>query len=273
MVQRGVYQPIGEETVLLLAVDIGNTQTVLGLFEGDEIRHVWRIATSTDRTPDEVAVLVDDLFRMKGIQGSDVDAVIVASVVPSLTAAFNPVAIAFTGSPALTVGPGLKTGLAIELDNPHEVGADRIANAVAAKAIYGAPAIVVDFGTATNIDVVSREGAYLGGVISPGLETSATALFSRAARLSAIDLEFPASPLGRSTRAAVQSGLMFGEAAKVDGLVRAIWADLGYETPVIATGGLAQTIAPRCGTVSSTDPDLTIRGLYLIAGSHRVAKR
>ena len=258
---------------MLLTVDIGNTQTVLGLFEGAEIREVWRIATTTDRTPDEVAVLVDDLFRMRGLSGTDVDAVIVASVVPSMTAAFDPVARAFTGAPALSVGPGLKTGLAIELDNPHEVGADRIANAVAAKELYGAPAIVVDFGTATNIDVVSRTGSYMGGVISPGLETSATALFSRAARLSAIDLEFPESPLGRSTRTAVQSGLMYGEAAKVDGLVRAIWADLGYETPVIATGGLAQTIAPRCATVTAVDPDLTIRGLQLIAETHRRSKR
>lgn len=258
---------------MLLTVDIGNTQTVLGLFEGAEIREVWRIATTTDRTPDEVAVLVDDLFRMRGLSGTDVDAVIVASVVPSMTAAFDPVARAFTGAPALSVGPGLKTGLAIELDNPHEVGADRIANAVAAKELYGAPAIVVDFGTATNIDVVSRAGTYMGGVISPGLETSATALFSRAARLSAIDLEFPESPLGRSTRTAVQSGLMYGEASKVDGLVRAIWADLGYETPVIATGGLAQTIAPRCATVTAVDPDLTIRGLQLIAETHRRSKR
>lgn len=271
---RPVNSPIvnGSDT-LLLAVDIGNTQTVLGLFDGPDIREVWRIATSTQRTPDEVAVLVDDLFRMRGISGTSVDVVIVASVVPSLTAAFNPVAIKFTGSPALTVGPGLKTGLPIELDNPHEVGADRIANAVAAREYYGAPAIVVDFGTATNIDVVSPSGAYLGGVISPGLETSATALFSRAARLSAIDLEFPESPLGRSTRSAVQSGLMFGEAAKVDGLVRAIWADLGYETPVIATGGLAKTIAPRCATVTATDSDLTIRGLWLIAELHRTGKR
>ena len=258
---------------MLLAVDIGNTQTVLGLFEGAQIREVWRIATTTDRTPDEVAVLVDDLFRMRGLNGTDVDAVIVASVAPSMTAAFDPVARTFTGAPALSVGPGLKTGLVIDMDNPHEVGADRIANAVAAKELYGAPAVVVDFGTATNIDVVSQAGSYIGGVISPGLETSATALFSRAARLSAIDLDFPASPLGRNTRAAVQSGLMFGEAAKVDGLVRAIWGELGYETPVIATGGLAQTIAPKCQTVTATDPDLTIRGLYLIAETHRRAKR
>lgn len=258
---------------MLLTVDIGNTQTVLGLFDGAAIREVWRIATATERTPDEVAVLVDDLFRMRGLDGADVDAVIVASVVPSMTAAFQSVAYTFTGAPAMTVGPGIKTGLVLELDNPHEVGADRIANAVAAKELYGAPAVVVDFGTATNIDVVSRSGSYLGGVISPGLETSATALFSHAARLSAIDLEFPPSPLGRNTRSAVQSGLMFGEAAKVDGLVHAIWRELGYETPVVATGGLAQTIAPHCETVTAVDTDLTIRGLYLIAESHRQGRR
>lgn len=253
---------------MLLAVDIGNTQTVLGLFEGERVARVWRIATDTSRTPDEVAALVANLFNLEFGQQPAVETVIVASVVPSLTDAFNDLSTALSGRPPLVVGPGLKTGLKIGLDNPHEVGADRIANAVAAKELVGTPSIVVDFGTATNIDVVSGDGTYVGGVISPGLETSATALFSHAARLASIDLEFPAGALGRNTRSAVQSGLMFGEAAKVDGLLRAIWGELGYETPVVATGGLATTLAPRCATVTSTDSDLTITGLRLIAETH-----
>ena len=253
---------------MLLAVDIGNTQTVLGLFEGERVARVWRIATDTSRTPDEIAVLVANLFQLEYGQNPAVETVIVASVVPALTDAFDDLARTLTGRTPLVVGPGLKTGLKLGLDNPHEVGADRIANAVAAKRLVGEPVIVVDFGTATNIDVVTADGTYVGGVISPGLETSANALFSHAARLAAIDLEFPATALGSNTRAAVQSGLMFGEAAKVDGLVRAIWGELGYETPVIATGGLAATLAPRCATVTVSDPDLTIVGLRIIAETH-----
>ena len=258
---------------MLLAVDIGNTQTVIGLLEDGEIRQVWRLATVTSRTSDELQVLIREMFRTRGYSGEGIETVVIASVVPALTAAFEEIATSIAGRGPLVVGPGLKTGLRIELENPREVGADRIANAVAARTLYGAPSIVVDFGTATNIDVVSDSGTYLGGVISPGLETSANALFEHAARLSAIDLEFPASPLGRSTRTAVQSGLMFGEAAKVDGLVRAIWEEIGYETPVVATGGLGQTVAPHCATVTAIDGDLTIKGLSIIAESHLGAKR
>jgi type III pantothenate kinase len=190
--------------------------------------------------------------------------VVVASVVPVLTAAYEELAERATGRPPLVVGPGVRTGMAISYDNPHEVGADRIVNAVAVVERYGAPAIVVDFGTATTFDVVDASGAYLGGAIAPGVETSAEALFRRAARLSAVDLEPPARVIGRTTRESVQAGLLLGEAAMVDGLVRRIWTELGEECVVVATGGLAETMAPLCETVGEVDADLTLRGLALI---------
>jgi type III pantothenate kinase len=162
------------------------------------------------------------------------------------------------------VGPGLKTGLVIRYDNPHEVGADRIVNAVAAIEAYGAPVVVVDFGTATTLDVVDADGAYLGGAIAPGVETSAEALFSKAARLSKVDLEDPGRVIGRNTRESVQAGLLLGEAAMVDGLVRRVWAALGVETPVVATGGLAERMTPLCETIGHVDADLTLKGLLAV---------
>lgn len=250
---------------MLLAVDVGNTQTVIGLFDESTRLHTWRIASDTTRTADELEIVIVELFARRKFNPNNISTVIVASVVPHLTAAWELLALSMTGVPAKTVGPGLKTGLPIAIKNPHEVGADRIANAVAALRSYGTPVIVVDFGTATNIDVVSDDGRYLGGVISPGLETSADALFSRAARLSAIDLEAPATALGTSTKHAIQSGLIFGEAAKIDGLVRRIHQELGSEAPVVATGGLAGLIAPHCEVVNHVNVDLTIDGLLIIA--------
>lgn len=193
---------------------------------------------------------------------------IIASVVPHLTTAWERLSQDLAPSHVLTVGPGVRTGLNIALDNPHEVGADRIANAVGASEKYGSPVIVVDFGTATNIDVIDVHGVYRGGVISPGLETSAHALFSRAARLSAIDLEFPPKALGTNTKFAIQSGLMLGEIAKVEGLIRKIWAELGYETFVVATGGLAELMGPHSELVQAVDVDLTLDGLRFIARRH-----
>jgi type III pantothenate kinase len=164
----------------------------------------------------------------------------------------------------MVVGPGLKTGMPIRYDNPHEVGADRIVNGVAAYEAHGGPVVVVDFGTATTIDVISKKGEYLGGAIAPGVETSAEALFNKAARLSKVDLEAPLKAIGTNTRESVQAGLMLGEAAMVDGLVRRVWSELGTETPVVATGGLAPTMAPLCDTVSDVDVDLTLLGLHMI---------
>jgi len=189
---------------------------------------------------------------------------VIASVVPALTLAYEEVAERATALPPMVIGPGIKTGIAIRYDNPHEVGADRIVNAVAAFEAYGGPAIVVDFGTATTLDVIAEDGAYLGGAIAPGVETSAEALFRRAARLASVDLEPPDRVIGRNTRESVQAGLLLGEAVMVDGLVRRAWGELGGPCEVVATGGLAERMAELCETIGHVDADLTLRGLSLI---------
>lgn len=254
---------------MLLAVDVGNTQTVLGLFAGERLGAHWRISSDAAMTEDELRVTVGGLLALEGRSWSDVDDVVLSSVVPRLTAAWEDVARDACGCEAMVVGPGLRTGVPIRYDNPHEVGADRIVNAVAAKAAFGAPLVVVDFGTATTIDVVDPEGAYVGGAIAPGVETSAEALFSKAARLSKVDLDPPRGVIGSNTRESVQSGLLFGEAAMVDGLVRRVWDELGTRTPVVATGGLAPRMAPLCETIGHVDVDLTLTGLRMIRDLNR----
>lgn len=254
---------------MLLAVDVGNTQTVLGLFEGDTLRGHWRISTNAALTADELRVKVGGLLGLDGLAWGDVKEIILSSVVPRMTMAWEQVAADACSCQALVVGPGLKTGMPIRYGNPHEVGADRIVNGVAAFEAHGGPVVIVDFGTATTIDVVSDDGAYLGGAIAPGVETSAEALFTKAARLSKVDLEAPDVVIGTSTRQSVQAGLMLGEAAMVDGLVRRVWTELGVETPVVATGGLAERMAPLCETIGHVDGDLTLTGLRLIRERNR----
>lgn len=254
---------------MILAVDVGNTQTVVGLFEGERLVAHWRIASDASATPDELVIKVDALLGVPGHAWSDVDRVVVASVVPKLTDAWNDASVKATALEPMIVGPGLKTGLPIRSDNPHEVGADRIVNGVAALAAYGAPVLVVDFGTATTIDVIDADGAYLGGVIAPGVETSAEALFAKAARLSKVDLVDPGTVIGRNTRHSVQAGLLIGGAVMVDGLVRRIWAELGHHTPVVATGGLARRMSAICETVTDVDPDLTLKGLMMVYERNR----
>ncbi|TLM72822.1 MAG: type III pantothenate kinase [Actinobacteria bacterium] len=249
---------------MFLAIDVGNTQTVLGLFDGRELIEHWRVSTDASLTSDELRVKVGGLMLVAGRDWGDVERVVVASVVPALTGAFEQMAESATGRSPMVVGPGLKTGLKIRYDDPREVGADRIVNALAAVERCGAPVIVVDFGTATTIDVVDASGAYIGGAIAPGVETSAEALFEAAARLSKVDLEPPGKAIGSNTRESVQSGLLLGEAAMVDGLVRRCWAEIGTECPVIATGGLAARMTPLCETVAEADPDLTLRGLAIV---------
>jgi len=249
---------------VILAVDVGNTQTVLGLFGGGVLAGHWRVSTDPSLTADEIRVKISALFAVDGRSWSDVAGVIVSSVVPQLTLAYEEVAQRATGQAPMVVGPGVKTGMPIRYENPHEVGADRIVNGVAAFRDFGGPVIVIDFGTATTIDVVTEDGAYLGGAIAPGVETSADALFSRAARLSKVDLEAPDRVIGRNTRESVQSGLLLGEAAMVDGLVRRAWEELGTHTAVVATGGLAERMAPLCETIEHVDPDLTLKGLMAI---------
>jgi type III pantothenate kinase len=249
---------------MILAVDIGNTQTVLGLFEGEELDAHWRVSTDASLTADELRVKIGGLISAEGLSWSSVRRLVVSSVVPVLTLAYEEMALRATGKPPMVVGPGLKTGVPIRYENPHEVGADRIVNAAAALQQIAPPLVVVDFGTATTIDVIDAEGAYLGGAIAPGVETSADALFSRAARLSKVDLETPAHVIGTNTRASVQAGLLLGQAAMIDGLVRRVWDEMGTQTRVMATGGLARRIAPLCEVVTDIDPDLTLKGLIRI---------
>lgn len=249
---------------MLLAVDVGNTQTVLGLFASERLAGHWRISTNASLTSDELRAKVAGLLALDGLSWNDVNHLILASVVPRLTAAWEDLAEEACDADVMVVGPGLKTGMPIRYDNPHEVGADRIVNGVAAFARLGGPVVVVDFGTATTIDVIDAAGAYLGGAIAPGVETSAEALFTKAARLSKVDLEPPSAVIGTNTRMSVQAGLLLGEAAMVDGLVRRVWGELGTQTPVIATGGLAERMALLCETISDVDTDLTLEGLRMI---------
>ncbi len=249
---------------MILAVDVGNTHTVLGLFDDSDLHGHWRVSSNPALTADELRVKLIALLASDGHALGEVDHVIISSVVPRLTAAYEEIAGEVCGRAPMLVGPGLKTGMPIRYDNPHEVGADRIVNGVAAYEALGGPVVVVDFGTATTIDVIDAEGAYLGGAIAPGVETSAEALFAKAARLSKVDLEAPPKVIGTNTRASVQAGLIVGEAVMIDGLVRRVWDELGTETPVIATGGLAASMAPLCETVTAVDPDLTLKGLMVV---------
>lgn len=254
---------------MLLAVDVGNTQTVFGLFAGETLEQHWRMSTNASLTADELQAKVGSLLELGNWTWDDIDELILSSVVPRVTVAWEEVAERVCPCPPMVVGPGLKTGMPIRYDNPHEVGADRVVNGVAAFEAFGGPVIVVDFGTATTLDVISDDGAYLGGVIAPGVETSAEALFTKAARLSKVDLEAPERVIGSNTRASVQAGLMLGEAAMVDGLVHKVWAELGTQATVVATGGLAPRMAPLCETIEHVDVDLTLTGLRMIRDRNR----
>jgi type III pantothenate kinase len=242
----------------LLTIDVGNTQTVLGLYEGAELAEHRRLATEPERTGDELAVLLRSMLDLNGLEG-----ISFASSVPQLLRSYEQVAEQL-GAPLLLLGPGTKTGMPIRYDDPREVGPDRIANAVAARERYGAPSIVVDFGTSTNFDIVSAEGEYVGGVLAPGIETSMEALFSRAARLFKVDFVEPPSVIGKTTAAGLQSGLVYGFAGQVDAIVDRIREELEADAPAIATGGLAELITPHARTIERIDPYLTLEGLRLV---------
>jgi type III pantothenate kinase len=245
---------------MLLAVDVGNTQTVLGLYEADDLADDWRVATDRTRTGDELAVLLGGL-----LDPDSVDGICLSTTVPSILREWQGLAERWAHAPLLVVGPGVKTGIPVRYDDPREVGPDRIVNAVAARERYGAPAIVVDFGTSTNFDVVSPEGEYVGGVLAPGIEISMEALFARAARLVNVDFAAPPSVIGKTTVGGLQSGLVYGFAGQVDGIVGHIRAELeAPAAPVIATGGLAELIAPHSATIERVDPFLTLDGLRLV---------
>ena len=250
---------------MLLAIDVGNTQTVLGLFEGAELREHWRLATDRERTGDELGVLITGL-----LEPDDVDGISLSSSVPPLVHSYEVVAERWLHAPLLTLGPGVKTGIPIRYDDPREVGPDRIVNAVAALDRYGAPCIVVDFGTSTNFDIVSAAGEFAGGVLAPGIEVSMDALFARAARLFTIDFVEPPTVIGKTTAASLQSGLVYGFAGQVDGIVGRIRQELSAEARAIATGGLAELIAPHARTIERVDPFLTLEGLRLVWDRNRV---
>ena len=249
---------------MLLAVDVGNTQTVLGLFKGEELLDHWRVATEAERTADEIGGLLTRLLELRNRELDDITAVCLSSTVPPLLRAYSESVAQYAGASLHVVGPGSRSGVPIHYDNPHEIGPDRIANAVAGKARYGCPCVVVDFGTSTNFDVVSASGEYLGGVLAPGIEVSMEALFARAARLVQVDFSEPPSVIGKTTVGGLQSGLVYGFAGQVDGIVSRIQREVDGPARVIATGGLADLIAPHCETVELVDEFLTLDGLRLI---------
>jgi len=253
---------------MLLAVDIGNTQTVFGLYDGEQLVAHWRIATKAADTADELLVGLAGLFSLRGVDATLVNDICIASVVPPLTEQYRQLGRWLTrdNSEPVVLDSKTPTGLSIHYSNPAEIGADRIADAVAAIELYGAPVVVVDFGTATNIEVVDKDGAFVGGIIAPGLQTSANALFAAAARLAKVDLEVPAAVIGTSTKAAVQSGLTYGEIDRIDGLIGRIFAQLGYTAPVVATGGLSSRVVGLSRTITHSNDDLTLEGLRLIFG-------
>jgi len=244
---------------MLLAVDVGNTQTMFGLFDGPELTEHWRIATERHRSGDELGAQYKSFLDLR-----QVDGISLASTVPQLVRSYQEFAGRYADAELLELGPGVKTGITVRYDDPREVGPDRVANAVAATDRYGAPCIVVDFGTSTNFDVVSSEGEYVGGVLAPGIEISMDALFERAARLRRVDFVEPPSVIGKTTVAALQSGVVYGFAGQVDGIVTAIRRELGTDARAIATGGLAELIYPHASTIERVDPFLTLEGLRLV---------
>ena len=244
---------------MLLAVDVGNTQTVFGLFDGETLSDHWRVATEAHRTGDELGALLGRFLADQTVSG-----IVLSSTVPALIREYEMLAERWAKAPLLVLGPGTRTGIPIRYDDPREVGPDRIANAVAALERHGAPSIVVDFGTSTNFDVVSAAGEYVGGVLAPGIEISMDALFARAARLVKIDFVEPEHVIGKTTASALQSGLVYGFAGQVDGIAARIREELGEEAPVVATGGLASLIAPHSRAISTIDSFLTLEGLRTI---------
>jgi type III pantothenate kinase len=249
---------------MLLAVDIGNTNISYGVFDGDRLVHHIRTESRRTRTSDEYAVLVRQMLALRGVEPDAVTGAIIASVVPPLTDTIAEFLEMAFGVEALVVGPGTKTGVRILYENPREVGADRVVNAVAAHSWAKGGVIVVDFGTATTFDCVTPAGDYLGGVISPGIEISAEALFSRASRLHRVELARPDQVVGRNPEGSMQSGIVFGYAGLVDGLCTRLRAELDYECRVVATGGLARLIAPETSSIEHIDDHLTLTGLRLI---------
>ena len=263
--------------IMLLAIDIGNTNIVIGLYENDsggaaersDLRTHWRLDTRASRTADEYAAVLSQLFSLAGRALGDVSAVIVSSVVPPALSPVERFCRDYLGREPMVVGPGIKTGISILYDNPREVGADRIVNAVAAHARWPQGAIVVDFGTATTFDVVTPKGEYAGGIIAPGLMVSAEALYSHTAKLPRVEIARPRSAIGKNTVASIQSGLVFGYAGLVDSLVTRIRGEIDFAPRIVATGGLAPLVAADSSTIEECDDMLTLDGLRLLHARNR----
>lgn len=249
---------------MLIAVDIGNTETTIGIFEGEKLRATWNISTVIDRTADEVAPLLVSLLSNKDIQTSDIREVSFCSVVPPLTATFEEVFRRYFNISPMVVTVGTKTGVRICMDNPREVGTDRIVNTAAAHNLYGGPLIIVDMGTATTFDTVSDRGDYLGGAIAPGIVTAVEAMFKKAAMLPRVELMRPNHAIGTNTIDAMKSGIVFGYVGLVEGVVARIQRELGVRMKVIATGGYSRLIAKETKIIDKVSPDLTLIGLRLI---------
>ena len=253
---------------MLLAIDVGNTNIVLGVFRSAELVHSWRLATLRERTSDELGILITGLCGHHKVTRDDISGIVMASVVPPLTSTMIAMARDYFGRTPLNIEPAANTGMPILYDNPKEVGADRVVNGIAAYEEYGRrdhrAVIVVDFGTATTFDAISANGEYLGGVICPGPQISADALFQRAAKLPRIDVQKPDRVIGRTTVGSMQSGLFWGYVDMVEGLVRRMKLELGGDVAVVATGGLAESVAPETKLVEHVDGDLTLRGLRMV---------
>jgi len=249
---------------MLLAIDIGNSDTKLGVFEGDKLRTTWHMATSIERRVDEYAALFLNLLPHQGLETADIKEVVLCSVVPPLITTFRELFQRYFNLSPLVVGAGVKTGVRIRMDNPREVGADRIVNAAAAHRLYGGTVIIVDLGTATTFDTVSKEGDYLGGAIAPGIVTATEALFTRAAVLPRVELTRPKRVIGTNTITAMQSGIIFGYVGLIEGMVSRIQQELGEKTRVIATGGYAELIAKETPVIEEVNPNLTLIGLRLV---------
>ncbi len=249
---------------MLLAIDIGNTNVVLGVFDNEKLLENWRVGTNTQITPDEYAMTFKDLFGFAKLEFSQISGVIISSVVPPLLPVMTEMSQKYFKITPLVVTHELKTGITVRYDNPKEVGADRIVNAAAAYKLYGGPVIIVDFGTATTFCAVTKSGEYLGGAICPGIKISAEALFQRASKLPRVELIKPAKVIGSDTVSAMQAGIIYGYAGLVDGIVERMKKELSVQSKVVATGGLAELVAPETRSIEETRPQLTLEGLSLL---------
>ncbi|WP_366923309.1 type III pantothenate kinase [Metallumcola ferriviriculae] len=249
---------------MLLTFDVGNTNILLGTYQGEQLTNHWRVSTYRERTADEFAILLKNLFQFEKLSFLDITGIAISSVVPQMQVALLEMTEKYFSMTPLLIGPGIKTGMPLRFDNPREVGADRIVNAVGAYSQYGGPAIVVDFGTATTFDLVSRDGEYLGGAIAPGIGISMEALFQRAAKLPRVELAPPPNVVGRNTVNSMQSGILYGFVGQVEGIVNRMQEEMTERARVIATGGLAPLIGKHSATVEVIDEFLTLEGLRLI---------